>query len=581
MKLQSPLPLLCALFALPGCATTQVVDSAEPAETVSTGVEGEPKVPAVNLTGDMLNDLLLADIAARRGHLDMSVDLHLGLAKATRDSRLAERATRLAIFARKDEEALTAAELWIELEPENLEARQSITAVLIRSGQPEAALVHIEKVLASSANGADDSSENGFMVVAGLLSREKDKRNALDLMKRFTDKRQDNAEAMFAYAHLAARLGEWTIAEEAVNRALALRPGWDQAVVQKAQILHSQGKNAQSLEFMKKTVADAPQVPEYRLVYARFLADGERLQEAYDQFKALHEIQKDNDDALFALGFLALELGRLEDAERFLTELRRRGTRGDEVFYYLGRLEEERGNAEAAKRWYNQVSDGEYYLNAQIRVIVLKSQAKDLAGARALLDSLRVQRPGQKLRLYLVEGEILAEANRLEEASQVYTQGLEEFADNAELLYARAMTAERLNDLDGMEQDLRKVLARNPNNAEALNALGYTLADRTNRHEEALELIQKALELRPDDVFILDSMGWVQYRLGKYDSAVKYLRRALELKMDAEIAAHLGEVMWVSGDKSGAREVWQRALEANKGRKEVLQQVMERFEATK
>lgn len=578
MKPQLPLPLLCALLALPGCATTQVVDSAEPAAPVSAAVEGEPNVPAVELTGDMLNDLLLADIAARRGHLDMSVDLHLGLAKATRDPRLAERATRLAIFARKDEEALTAAELWIELEPENLEARQSITAVLIRAGQPEAALGHIEKVLASSRSG--DATDNGFMVVAGLLSREKDKRNALGLMKRFTEKRQNNAEAMFAYAHLAARLGEWSVAEEAINRALELRPQWDQAVVQKAQILHSQGKNAQSLEFMKKTIAAAPQVPEYRLVYARFLADGERLQESYEQFQALHEIQKDNDDALFALGFLALELGRLEEAERYLTELRRRGTRGDEVFYYLGRLEEERGNAEAAKRWYNQVSDGEYYLNAQIRVIVLKSKENDIAGARALIDSLRVQRPGQKLRLYLVEGEILAEANRHKEAHEVYTQGLAEFADNAELLYARAMSAERLNDLDGMEQDLRKVLARNPNNAEALNALGYTLADRTNRYEEALELIQKALELRPDDVFILDSMGWVQYRLGKHEAAVKYLRRALELKMDAEIAAHLGEVMWVSGDKSGAREVWQRALEANKGRKEVLREVMERFEVT-
>lgn len=577
MKPQLPLPLLCALFVLPGCATTQVVDSAEPAEPVAAAGEGEPNMPAVELTGDMLNDLLLADIAARRGHLDLSVDLHLGLAKATRDPRLAERATRLAIFARKDEEALKAAELWIGLEPENLEARQSITAVLIRAGQPEAALEHIEKVLASSSS---DAADNGFMVVAGLLSREKDKRNALDLMKRFTEKRQDNAEAMFAYAHLAARLGEWSVAEEAVNRALALRPQWDQAVVQKAQILHSQGKNAQSLEFMKKTIAAAPQVAEYRLVYARFLADGERLQEAYEQFQALHEIQKENDDALFALGFLALELGRLEEAERYLTELRRRGTRGDEVFYYLGRLEEERGNGEAAKRWYNQVSDGEYYLNAQIRVIVLKSEEKDVAGARALLDSLRVQRPGQKLRLYLVEGEILAEANRHQEAYDIYSQALEEFADNAELLYARAMSAERLNNLDGMEQDLRKVLARNPNNAEALNALGYTLADRTNRYEEALELIQQALELRPDDVFILDSMGWVQYRLGKHENAVKYLRRALELKMDAEIAAHLGEVMWVSGDKNGAREIWQRALEASKGRKEVLRQVMERFEVT-
>jgi tetratricopeptide (TPR) repeat protein len=563
------------LLLLPGCATTGgATNPAATAQSAGPGAD-EGGLPAVDLTGDLLNDLLLADIAARRGHLDLSVDLYLQQAQVTGDPRLAERATRVAVFSRADEQALKAAELWVRQEPENMEARQLAAALLIRADRPDDALPHIEKLLSAS----NDGGENGFMVVAGFLSREKDKRAAMDVMRRFTETRQNNADAMYAYAHLAARLGEWTVAEQAIDRTLALRPDWDQAVVQKAQILRSQHKNAQSLDVMQKAVQRAPDTPVYRLVYARFLADSERLPEAYEQFKALRELQPDNDDALFALALLSLDLGKLDEADADLNELRRRGTRGEEVFYYLGRLEETRGNNAEAKRWYGQVGDGEHYLNAQIRVVVMKSQENDLAGARALLDSLRAQRPGQGLRLYLVEGELLSDASKYAEAYDLYTKALQEYADNAELLYARAMAAEKLDRLDALEQDLRKVLARDPNNAEALNALGYTLADRTTRYEEALDLVKRAIELRPNDFFVLDSMGWVYYRLGDYEQALRYLRRALEVKMDPEVAAHLGEVLWVSGDKDGARAVWQRVLDEYKGKRTVVTDVMERLDA--
>jgi len=231
-----------------------------------------------------------------------------------------------------------------------------------------------------------------------------------------------------------------------------------------------------------------------------------------------------------------------------------------------------------AAKWYNSVSEGDHYINAQIRIVVIKSQEKDLVGARALLDSLRVQRPGQKMRLFLVEGEILNEAERYQDAYDLYNKALDEFVDNGELLYARAMTAEKLNKLDVLEQDLRKVLARNPNNAEALNALGYTLADRTSRYEEALDFVKRALELRPTDFYIVDSLGWVYYRLGNYDEAVKYLRRAFELKMDPDVAAHLGEVLWVKGDKDEARKVWQQALDVDgKGKKKAITEAMRRL----
>ena len=182
----------------------------------------------------------------------------------------------------------------------------------------------------------------------------------------------------------------------------------------------------------------------------------------------------------------------------------------------------------------------------------------------------------EAVRVYRSEAEILVRKDRLMDAMSVYDVALQEFPENNDLLYARAMLAEKLNMLDVLERDLRDVLSREPNNADALNALGYTLADRTDRYEEALEFIKRAYELKPDDHYIVDSMGWIMYRLGRHDEALKYLRRAMELNNDSEIAAHLGEVLWVMGDETAAREIWDTALETTPEDKRLLD-VIKRF----
>jgi tetratricopeptide (TPR) repeat protein len=577
--------MLALLWLVTGCATqaTQSAGAAananeedmEAAAQAAVPEDESATVPEVELTSDLLYETLLADIAARRGHLDVSVKLYQKLVKKTGDPRLAERATRLAVYGRMTEEALESAEQWVELDPHNLEARQLVTALYIRSGQPDKALPHVEEILAATRDQAD----NGFMVVAGLLSREQDKRAALKVMEQVIANRQDDPDALYAYSHLAARLGEDDTALTTIDQVLIMRPDWQSAVIHRARVLKALERNTQALKYLGDQVRDNPEVPEYRLVYARMLADDDKLDEAYEQFVSLVELQPDNEDALFAAGFIALQLEQLDDAERFLSQLRETGQRGYEVNYYLGRLEEMRGNDDAAVDWYASIRNGEHYLNAQTRIIVITARAGDIARAREQIDLLRAKRPAQRLRLYLVEGEILADAEQYEDALQVYNQALEEIPDNADLLYARAMVAEQVDRLDVLEADLKKILARDPNNAEALNALGYTLADRTTRYDEAVEYIKRALELRPNDFFIVDSMGWVQYRLGNHDEAVKYLRRALEIKADTEVAAHLGEVLWVMGKKEEARQVWQRALDSSSDRKSrVVLEVMQRLD---
>ena len=197
--------------------------------------------------------------------------------------------------------------------------------------------------------------------------------------------------------------------------------------------------------------------------------------------------------------------------------------------------------------------------------------------ARAQLSAISPQDPSQVARLYLADAQILRDAGRVPESGKVLTAALEELPDNSDLLYARAMDEDKLGDFAAMEKDLRRILAHEPDNVDALNALGYSLADHTTHYDEALKYIQRALELHPDSYFILDSMGWVQYHLGHYSEATSYLRRALDLSSDSEVAAHLTEVLWVMGDKRGARAVWDKALKAAPGNKTLLD-VMNRLD---
>ncbi len=590
MRLMSiTVPVFLSLLILAGCASTPplVTDSSTKKITKQAKQQAQTNkevsrtqtsvaIPNSELTADQLYDLLLADIAARRAHLDVAVRLYSKLAQSTRDARLAERASRVAVYARDNESALSAAQLWVELDPKNDEARQLLIALYIRTGDVDAALEHMERVLDSNESEAD----GGFMIVAGLLSRERDKRAALDLMQRLVNRHQDNTDALFALSHLALRLGENKAASGAIDQVLLLKKDWIPAVLQKARVLTALGQSNATLSFLEQQIKRSPNVVDYRLFYARQLADDGRMPDALLQFKKIDKLQPDTEEVIFAIGYIALQLGHIDDAESYFLQLKNSGNRIFEVDYYLGRLEEERGNNAQAKKRYSAISEGEHYINAQIRIIVITAREGDIDNARALINAIKAQRPSQTLRLSLVEGEVLIDVEDYEAAFSVYNEALKEFPDNADLLYARSMVADKTDRLDIMEEDLRAILIRDPNNSEVLNALGYTLADRTERYNEALKLISRALELRPNDFHIVDSMGWVHYRMGHYDKAKKYLSRALELKMDVEVAAHLGEVLWVSGEQDAARKVWARALKQTSptAKKNIITELMERLD---
>jgi tetratricopeptide (TPR) repeat protein len=575
------IPLLLfvpALVVLSSCEAFQT-RSGELAQAAATPggavqVERAPVLPPVKLTQELLYDLLLAEIAGQRGQTELAAQLYLKAARTTRDPRVAERATRIALLARDRRKALDAAQIWAETDAENAGAREVLVRLLIDQGKYEAVRPELERLLAEQQGEPLER----YLLVAGLLGHAPDPQAALRVMDGLVRKAGASPEGLVALGTLAVKANQPKEARASVERALELRPDWTQAMVLRARILAGQGDSAGAVRYLGEMVQHHPQDRDLRLSYARLLIDANQLDQALAQFEVLAKDNPQDEDALFMLGLLSMELGQRDQAKQYLLKLAERGERMSDARYFLGQIAEADNRLEEADQWYEGVRGGQHELDARIRRALILARRGDVEGARSRLQAISVSGQDGQVRVALAEGDMLRDAGRLPEALAVYNQSLQSYPDDADLLYARALLAERMNDLARAEKDLRRILARDPDNAQALNALGYTLADRTERYQEALGYIQRALALRPNDAFILDSMGWVQYRLKNYQEALRYLNRAIGIQQDPEIAAHLGEVLWVSGKRDEAKRVWDRALQASPNNTS-LQEVIRRFSA--
>ena len=498
----------------------------------------------------------MAEIAGQRGQIDVAVSKYLEAAKASRDPKVIERATRIAVYARDNEKAMQAAKLWAEVEPNSIEAHQVAAAMYLRTGNTKQAHAQLEQVINLSPNG----EHNIFMLITSLLSKESDKQAALDVMQELVATRKDNPEALYAYAQLALLVGDLDIATSASQDVIKLRPQWADAHILYSNALYRQGKKVQSMEELKTAVDNNPKNVVLRDYYARRLVDEKRYDEARNQFEELLEYAPGNYEAQYALGLLSLQTNDLDAAEKVFKQLVKDGKRTNEASYYLGQIAEQREEPKVAVQWYNVVGSGQYHIDAQIRIAIIEANAGKVEEARQRLSSINPENADIEQRLILAEGEILRSAKMQHEAYDLYNEGLARLPDNIAILYARALTAEKIDRVDVALADLKKIISMDPNNAQALNALGYTMVDRTKDTLEGYKLIEKAYQLQPDDAAILDSMGWAYYRLGNTKQALEYLRKAFAKLKDAEIAAHLGEVLWVSGDHDEAKTVWNEAL---------------------
>lgn len=586
LKLLRDLPALLAVLFITACATPPAPsdpakDSKAPppvqtgadeaAETALPPERPAPPRPNIALSEDLLFRLLLAELAGQRGRANVAVRHYLALARETRDPEVIERATRIAVYARDDAAAASAARLWAEVDPDNPDARQVLTVMSLRRGELDQALAHLEVILAHSRG----EFAQKLWLIASFLAREADRAAVMGLMERLLEDHMADPEALYAFAHLAARMGAVERAEGLLLDVLAQRPANEPAAMTYLSLLLRQGETGRALRFLEETLEHEAAGFDLRLAYARLLTDVERFDDARREFETLAVAEPEHVDVLYALGLIHLQAARLDEAAPYFKRLGRLRQRVSDSNYYLARIAEEKGELDQASDLYQGVHEGELYFDARIRLCLILAKQGQVEKALGQIRGLEGAGDAERLLLIQAEADILTGQRRYAEAMAVYDRALAAASDH-DLLYSRAMLAEKMDRLDILEADLKRILSEDRDNATVLNALGYTLADRTDRYAEAYDYIRRAHELSPDDFYILDSMGWVLYRLGRLDEAVGYLRRALALQNDPEIAAHLGEVLWVMGDKKTAREVWETALKATPTDDKLLK-VIERF----
>jgi len=529
-------------------------------------------LPNQDLTEAVLYEYLLAEIAGQRGSISLSAQAYADLAKRTRDPRIAKRATEIALYARMPNAAIESAQIWYETEPSSMQALQTLTSLLINTKRQAEALPYLQKLLAADGGSAGD----GFLQLGRLLVNSQEKAVTLALVQQLAEPYPKLAQAHFAVAQAAAAAEQRELALAEVRIASELSPEWELPVQLEAQLLQRQS-NALALQRLSAFLDRYPKAKEVRMSYARLLVTEQRYPEARAEFQRLSRDFPDNVDVVYAVGVLSLQLQDYALAEANFKRLLVLPFRDrNSVRLYLGQIAEEQKNYTDALRWYEEVASGDQYLQAQIRYAQVLNRQGKLEDARAHLHQVEAGSSQARAQLLLSEAQMLRDANRPREAFDLIGGALESMPDQPELLYDYAMLAEKVERMDLLELNLKKLISLQPDHAHAYNALGFSLADRNVRLPEAQELIEKALQLSPDDPFIIDSMGWLLYRSGKNKEALEYLRKAYSTRPDPEIAAHLGEVLWTAGERGEAEKIWLEATKKTPGN-DALNSTIKRF----
>ena len=504
-----------------------------------------------------LYDMLLGEIALQRGDYALAAKTYLELAKQTRDPRVARRAVEIANQGKLTDLAIEAARTWQNIEPQSPAALQVLAALLISAKKVDEAEPVIDKLL--SAEGV--SMERGFLQLNRLLAGNPDKAANLRVVRSLTNKHANLPEAQIALAQAAALANDDKAAIAAARRAAQMRPEWELPAVLEAQVLQKRSPS-DAAKRLGQFVEKNPGSREGRLNYARALILDKKVPEARKQFEALLAANPNDTQLTYMVGVTALQLKDYTVAEDTMKRLVNNPQYRDQdgARYILGQIAEEKKDWGQAIKWYSDIQDGEQLVPARLRTANAIAKQGKLDEARDFLHKVADENPGQEVQFTVAEAQLLREANRSGEAFDLLDKALKADPDQPELLYDYALTAEKLERYDVLEANLKKLIEVRPEHAHAYNALGYSFAERNMRLPEARDLIEKALQLAPDDYFIIDSFGWVQYREGNLKGAIETLRRAYHGRPDAEIGAHLGEVLWVSGERNEANRVWNESL---------------------
>lgn len=544
-------------------------------------------VPDVELTGEILFQILAADFAAQQGAWASAINTGLELARVTRDARMAKRALEYALAGDNLPRAWDAARLWVELSPNDPEAQQAEMMLAAANGSTE----NLARTLREQIRTSPDKAET-IVQAQQILSRLTDKAQALALLDEMLGgSARDLPEARAALAQAAFEAGEHERALDEARAALRLRPDWDMAAAMVLQFgLHVEPE--QVLASTRSYIERHPDARELRLALVSALVQRDDFDGALKEVRAMSRHSPEDFELLYLHGAISYEAGRPRDAEKWLNEYiqvesgRRNASRDEfdptsslsDAQLLLARIAEEEGHYDRAVEILGTMEATEGAFIARLQQAVVRGKQGRVDEAMRLIDTAEPQDEREQVLQALTRGQILRAAGRIDEAIRSLQAASITMPDSTEIRYDLAMLYENQDRLTEMEQQLRRIISMDPSHAHAYNALGYTLADRNMRLGEAEQLITRALQLDPNDPSILDSMGWVLYRQGDYARAIEYLQRAWLGRPDAEVGVHLGEVFWANDQRNEATEIW-RAVQAQDPDNALLRETLQRLGA--
>jgi len=558
---------LVAGLGLTGCATQGNMASNSP-ETVTQMTGNLAEKP---LNSEFIYQYLIAEIAGQRGDFATSGSIFYQLAKTEQDARFAERAAKTAAYGNIGNLVFPSVQLWAELDPTSTEAQQAMTEILIKADKLEEAEPYLSQLLAK-----ENTRPAGFLFINTLLNKSANKPAVLALTQSLAEPYPNLAEAQFSIAQAALVANQPELALESLNKAENIKPGWNLAAILKGQLLFLQSPQ-KAIDYYQSFIKKYPNTNEVRLNLAKMLVSQKQYALAKKQFPIILEqakkeknvahpadAEKNMADITALIGLLSLQAEDYPAAKNYFEEALALNFKDPEQLYlYLGQVAEKQQQNEVARNWYSKVAQGNHFFDAQLNTANLIARTKNADEAIKFLDEVDDLSTVQQIIVIQTQASMLSKAKRNQESFELLDKAVKNMPNTPDLVYDYALSAERVLKFDVMEKELRRVIAEKPDFAAAYNALGYSFADRNVKLDEALSLIQKALEIAPNDHYMLDSLGWVYYRKGDLDQAVKFLQQAFKINPDPEIAAHLGEVLWQKGQHDAAKKIWTDALSAD------------------
>ncbi len=536
------------------CNGNAIATNAAPNTQTATDNNQSPQQPLSHQ--EILTYLLKADMAAQRDMLDEALDNYLLVAKYTQDAKVAQLATEIAVQNQDTKKAMDAAEIWADAEPKDLQA-QLVAVTLFIGSDPNKAAKYLNNVFELEEPAIDQH----LLLILNQLP-ETGQQNLIHAIMQIADKRQKDPFAQLAAAQIAAMQMDITNASKYVEKALSIKPNFTGAIELNAKIIRFKADDDKpALAYLDSQIKKFPDNAELRLFYITALLDNQEITKAMPQLEILTKDKNYGGEAYLTMGEIYVSQDNIAKAQETIKKALPFPNSDNRAKFYLGQIAEYKKENSQAIRYYEDIGeDSEYHTQGFLRAAYLYAQVGNYEDALSILQSASPSSFEDQKQVLLTEVDILVDTQNYEKALDQANKILEVIPEDTDFLYARSVIFGLLDKPNEAENDLRAILKADPNNANALNALGFTLANQPNRVKEALPFLQKAISLSPENPAFLDSMGWLMFKMGRNQEAINILDKAYKISGNNEIAAHLGEVLWATGKKEAAREIWIKAL---------------------